>query len=241
MKFNIFKNESFKTIFLAIFIALLIRSFLIEPFNIPSGSMKPTLLVGDFLFVKKWSYGYSKHSLPFSIPIIKDRVFSRPPNRGDIVVFKTPSDNKTDYIKRVIGIPGDKIQLKNGVVFLNDNPLTKIQTGDFIDKDVYNNKIIIQKFKENIANKNYETLDLIKGGIADNTGIYKVPDKHFFVLGDNRDNSTDSRFSNVGFIHEKNLVGKAWVIFFSLENSYFYEIWKWPKSIRYNRLFSLIT
>ena len=118
--------------------------------------------------------------------------------------------------------------------------MTKIQTENFIDIDIYNNKKIIQKFKENIGEKNYETLDLIKGGIADNTGIYTVPNKHFFVLGDNRDNSTDSRFNNVGFIHEQNLVGKAWIIFFSLENSYFYEIWKWPKSIRYNRLFSSI-
>ena len=130
--------ESLKTIFIAIFIALLIRSFIAEPFNIPSGSMKPTLLIGDYLFVKKWSYGYSKHSLPFSLPLINNRIFYKKPNRGDIAVFKTPEDNKTDYIKRIIGLPGDSIQLINGIVFINNIPLSKIQINNFIERD-YNN------------------------------------------------------------------------------------------------------
>ena len=119
--------SNFKSISLAILIALLIRAFIAEPFNIPSGSMKPNLLVGDFIFVSKWSYGYSKHSLPFSIPIIPKRIFSHIPDRGDIVVFKTPEDNRTDYIKRIIGLPGDKIKISNGVVILNNSPLSQIE------------------------------------------------------------------------------------------------------------------
>ena len=255
------KFESLKTIFIAIFIALLIRSFIAEPFNIPSGSMKPTLLIGDYLFVKKWSYGYSKHSLPFSLPLIKNRIFYTQPERGDIAAFKTPEDNKTDYIKRIIGLPGDRIQVINGIVFLNDIALTKIQINDFIEKD-YNNivefklaiklnifsnisiseegEVGVSQFEEFLGNKKYRTLDVHNTSISDNTNIFVVPDNYFFVLGDNRDNSQDSRFQIPGFIPINNLVGKAWIVFFSLENSRFFEIWKWPKAIRYSRIFSLI-
>ena len=233
--------SSIKTIFIAVFIALIIRSFFIEPFNIPSGSMKPTLLIGDFLFVKKWSYGYSKHALPFSIPIFKNRIFYKQPLRGDIVVFKTPEDNKTDYIKRVIGLPGDKIKITNGVVFLNNSPISKIQINDFQDIDFFGNKIKINQYKEILIEKEYNTIELEESSLGDNTSVYTVPDKHFFVMGDNRDNSQDSRFSSPGFIPIENLVGKAWFIFFSLENSRFYEIWKWPKSIRYSKILSKIT
>jgi len=234
------KFESLKTIFLAILLALIIRSFIIEPFNIPSGSMKPTLLIGDYLFVKKWAYGYSKHSLPFSIPLINKRVFYSEPKRGDIAVFKTPSDNKTDYIKRIIGLPGDEIRIKNGVVFLNNDPINKIQVNDFIDYDKLNREISYEQFKEKISNKSFRVIEMNAKGIGDNTPLYIVPENNFFVLGDNRDNSQDSRFSNVGYIPKENLVGKAWIVFFSLKNSYFFEVWKWPKSIRYNRIFSKI-
>tara|TARA_B110000014_G_C20079980_1_gene564215 strand:+ start:272 stop:994 length:723 start_codon:yes stop_codon:yes gene_type:complete len=233
--------HSIKTIILAIFIALIIRSFFTEPFNIPSGSMKPTLLVGDFLFVKKWSYGYSKHSLPFSLPIIKNRIFYKEPSRGDIVVFKTPEDNRTDYIKRVIGVPKDKIEIKNGIIFLNDSPVSQIQINNFEEIDLFGNKIQIDQYKEILLDKEYNTIDLNKFGIADNTNIYIVPDSHFFVMGDNRDNSQDSRFSTPGFIPKENLVGQAWFVFFSLENSRFYQIWKWPKSIRYSKILTKIS
>ena len=239
MKINS-KYESLKTILLAVFIALLIRTFIAEPFNIPSGSMKPTLLIGDYLFVKKWSYGYSKHSLPFSLPLIKERIFYNIPIRGDVVVFKTPEDNKTDYIKRIIGLPGDKIRIIEGVVFINENVITKIQVEDFIEKNEIGEKTKIPQFEEYLFNKKHYTLDLINNSIADNTNFYIVPKNHFFVMGDNRDNSQDSRFRNVGFVPADNLVGKAWIIFFSLENSRFYELWKWPKSIRFNRIFSSI-
>jgi len=233
--------DSIKTIFYAIFIALLIRSLIVEPFNIPSGSMKPTLLVGDFLFVKKWSYGYSKHSLPFSLPIIKNRIFYNLPTRGDVAVFKTPSDNKTDYVKRIIGLPGDKVKILNGVVYLNSKAISKIQINNFVDIDKYNNISNIAQFEEKISGKIYRTLDINYDGMYDNTIEYLVPEDHFFVLGDNRDNSQDSRFlKSVGFIPKENLVGKAWFIFFSLKNSRFYEIWKWPKSIRGSRIFQLI-
>ena len=139
-------KSNVKSISLAIFIALLIRSFIAEPFNIPSGSMKPNLLVGDFIFVSKWSFGYSKHSLPFSLPIIPNRIFSKMPNRGDVVVFKTPQDNRTDYIKRVIGLPGDKIRIKKGQIIINDNLILRKKDNDFIDVDKNNNKSRVRQY-----------------------------------------------------------------------------------------------
>ena len=238
------KENSFfsnlKSIGLAVFIALLIRSFVAEPFNIPSGSMKPNLLVGDFIFVTKWSYGYSKHSLPFSIPLIPKKIFSNIPNRGDIVVFKTPEDNRTDYIKRVIGLPGDKIRVTNGEIYLNENKILRKKLNDFIDND--KNAFIkrIRKYQEYHDDLTFEVLDIMDDGIADNTKLFLVPEGHFFVMGDNRDNSQDSRFKTVGFIPIENLVGKARFIFFSLENSRFLEIWKWPNAIRFKRLFKYI-
>ena len=231
-----------KSILLAIFIALMIRSFIIEPFNIPSGSMKPNLLVGDFLFVTKYSYGYSKHSLPFSIPLIPSKIFSSTPKRGDVVVFKTPLDNKTDYIKRVIGLPGDKIKIENGVLSVNNKVIYKKKIKDFVDIDNNSKKSRIRQYKEYFFELEFNILDITDNGIADNTILYLVPKGHFFVMGDNRDNSQDSRFLNsVGYIPLENIVGKAQFIFFSLENSRFYEIWKWPFSIRYDRIFKKIT
>ena len=230
--------SNIKSISFAIFIALIIRSFLAEPFNIPSGSMKPNLLVGDFLFVSKWSYGYSKHSLPFSIPLIPSAIFRSMPNRGDIVVFKTPQDNRTDYIKRVIGLPGDKIKIINGEIQLNENMIIRKKIEDFVDVNKLGGKKRIRQYKEFFFNKEVDVLDIMDNGMVDNTIMYVVPEDHFFVMGDNRDNSQDSRFTNVvGFIPIENLVGKAQFIFFSLENSRFLEIWKWPYAIRFNRLF----
>ncbi len=233
--------SNLKSIIFAIFIALLIRSFIFEPFNIPSGSMKPNLLVGDFIFVSKWSYGFSKHSLPFSMPLIPKKIFSKIPSRGDVVVFKTPQDNRTDYIKRIIGLPGDTIELKDGILFINNVEINRKKTNDFIDNDKNVQQKRVRKYIEYIFNKEIEVLDLIDNGVADNTQLYKVPDNYFFVMGDNRDNSQDSRFINsVGFIPFENLVGKAQLIFFSLENSRFIEIWKWPSAIRYDRIFKKI-
>ena len=236
---NIFSN--LKSIVLAVFIAIIIRSFIFEPFNIPSGSMKPNLLVGDFIFVSKWSYGFSKHSLPFSIPIIPNKIFNKYPKRGDVVVFKTPADNRTDYIKRLIGLPGDKIQLVDGLIIINGKKILKRKIPDFIDIDKFYNFSRIRQYEEDFFNKEIKILDKIDNGPVDNTNEYIVPKDHFFVMGDNRDNSQDSRFLfTVGYIPEKNLIGKAQFIFFSLENSRFLEFWKWPKAIRFNRIFKKI-
>ncbi len=238
------KNSIFgnlKSIFIAIFIALLIRSFIFEPFNIPSGSMKPNLLVGDFIFVSKYSYGFSKHSLPFSIPLIPGKIFSNTPERGDVVVFKTPENNRTDYIKRVIGLPGDKIEIKNGIIFINGSEILRKKLNDFIDTDNKTSNKRVRMYNEYFFNKEINILDITDNGIADNTQLFNVPQNHFFVMGDNRDNSQDSRFiSTVGFIPYENLVGKAQFIFFSLENARFLQIWKWPNSIRYERIFQKI-
>jgi len=237
-KDNFFSN--LKSVGLAVFIALLIRSLIAEPFNIPSGSMKPNLLVGDFIFVSKWSYGYSKHSLPFSIPLIPKKIFSKIPNRGDIVVFKTPEDNRTDYIKRVIGLPGDKIRIVNGEIRLNDSIIVRKKMNDFLDNDKKSSMKRVRKYKEYHEDLNFEILDIMDNGISDNTELFIVPEGYFFVMGDNRDNSQDSRFKTVGFIPFDNLIGKARFIFFSLENSRFLEIWKWPKAIRGSRIFKTI-
>ena len=238
------KNSFFsnlKSIFIAIFVALIIRSFIFEPFNIPSGSMKPNLLVGDFIFVSKYSYGFSKHSLPFSIPLIPGKIFSSEPERGDVVVFKTPENNRTDYIKRVIGLPGDKIEIKNGIIFINGSEILRKKLNDFIDTDNKTSNKRVRMYNEYFFNKEINILDITDNGIADNTQLFNVPENHFFVMGDNRDNSQDSRFiSTVGFIPYENLVGKAQFIFFSLENARFLQIWKWPNSIRYERIFQKI-
>ena len=238
------KNSFFgnlKSIFIAIFIALLIRSFIFEPFNIPSGSMKPNLLVGDFIFVSKYSYGFSKHSLPFSIPLIPGKIFANTPERGDVVVFKTPENNRTDYIKRVIGLPGDKIEIKNGIIFINGSEILRKKLNDFIDTDHKTSNKRVRMYNEYFFNKEINILDITDNGIVDNTQLFNVPENHFFVMGDNRDNSQDSRFiSTVGFIPYENLVGKAQFIFFSLENARFLQIWKWPNSIRYERIFQKI-
>ena len=238
-KSSFFSN--IKSILIAIIIALFIRSFFAEPFNIPSGSMKPNLLVGDFIFVSKWSYGYSKHSLPFSLPLIPGKIFAQIPERGDIVVFKTPQDNRTDFIKRVIGLPGDKIKIIDGQIEINNNLIIRKKNEDFIDIDRKGNAKRIRKYLEYFDTLEFETLDIMDNGIVDNTPLYVVPKNHFFVMGDNRDNSQDSRFINsVGYVPMDNLVGKARFIFFSLENSRFLQIWKWPKAIRFDRLFKSI-
>ena len=245
------KSENFfLSLVWIILLALIFRAFLFQSYNIPSGSMLKNLLVGDYIFVSKYTYGYSKHSLPFSIHLIPNRIFSSEPMRGDVVVFKLPSDGKTDYIKRVIGMPGDKIQIINGEVYINNQRLSYKEIGVYEDNNLINRKKKalgcrnekLKILEETLPNgKSYNILNSDITSYADNTGIYNVPKDHFFVMGDNRDNSQDSRFiSTVGFIPYENLVGKAQFIFFSLENARFLQIWKWPYSIRYERIFQKI-
>jgi len=243
MKDKNFIIENTKTLFYALIIALFIRSLFLQPFYIPSSSMEPNLLVGDRLFVTKYSYGYSKHSFPFSPPIFKGRFFFSEPERGDVVVFKTPADNRTDYIKRLIGLPGDKIQFIDSNLYLNNSEIfkTRISKNDVIYCG--ERKISVFTFQEELENgKKFKTVYL-KDFSFQNTDIFEVPENHYFFLGDNRDCSKDSRFlSSVGYVHKDNLVGKAQFIFFSSDKSIgnFFDFWKWDKSLRLNRLFKKI-
>ena len=244
------KNENFfLSLVWIVLIALIFRAFLFQSYNIPSGSMLKNLLVGDYIFVSKYTYGYSKHSLPFSIPLIPNRIFSSNPVRGDVVVFKLPSDGKTDYIKRVIGVPGDKVQIINGEVYINNQRLSYKEIGIYEDNNLINRKRKtlgcrnekLKILEETLPNgKSYNILDSDITSYADNTAIYNVPEGHFFVMGDNRDNSQDSRYiKSVGFIPFDNLVGRAELIFFS---------WNCRKigqkncktSIEWGRIFKLI-
>ncbi|SKA36055.1 signal peptidase I [Consotaella salsifontis] len=228
-------GETVKVIVQALLLALVIRTFLFQPFSIPSGSMMPTLLVGDYLFVSKWSYGYSHFSLPLSPDLFSGRILASEPERGDIVVFRKPNEVDTDYIKRLIGLPGDRVQMRNGVLYLNDEPVKREPAGMFIADDGTE----VQQYRETLPNGvSYITLDLNPNSTADNTREFLVPAGHYFMMGDNRDNSLDSRF-DVGYVPFENLVGKARVIFFSIEGDDSpFEIWKWPTELRPSRIFT---
>jgi len=233
--------ENGRTIFYALLIALVIRALLFQPFNIPSGSMIPTLLIGDYLFVSKYSYGYSRHSFPLSPPFFDGRIFGSEPSRGDVVVFKVPTDNRTDYIKRLIGLPGDTIQMKSGVLYLNDRPVPRVRVEDFVGRDEFGNVRRVPQYRETLPDgATYITQDLIDQGLLDNTGLYIVPAGHYFMMGDNRDNSNDSRVpSAVGYVPFENLVGKAQFIFFSTDGSArLWQFWRWPSAIRWSRMFT---
>jgi signal peptidase I len=233
--------ENIKVIIQALILAMLIRTVLFQPFTIPSGSMMPTLLVGDYIFVNKFAYGYSKYSLPFSPDIFSGRLFGSDPKRGDIVVFRFPPNPDIDYIKRCIGLPGDRIQVTDGVLYVNGKPVPKVADGSFTSDYKLDPGEDVPVFRETLDNgKTFDTLDQSPVSRGDNTREFIVPEGHYFMMGDNRDNSLDSRF-DVGFVPAENLVGRASVIFFSLGNdTSFREIWKWPTNMRWDRLFKVV-
>jgi len=234
-------GETVSVIVQALLLALVIRTLFFQPFSIPSGSMRPTLLEGDYLFVTKWAYGYSRHSLPFSPPIFSGRIWGAAPERGDVAVFKFPPNPSVDYIKRVIGLPGDRIQVKDGQLFINGAVVPREKVGQIDNPDVTEVDRPVDVYRETLPNGvSFDTLDLTPNGIGDETREFAVPPGHYFMMGDNRDNSSDSRFQ-VGFVPEENLVGRANVIFFSIAGgSSPLEIWRWPSEIRPSRFFNVV-
>ena len=249
--------ENVKTVLIALAIALFIRTFLFQPFNIPSGSMIPTLKVGDYIFVSKYSYGYSQHSFIFDMVPFSGRVFGAEPERGDVAVFRNDKDQGKDYIKRVVGLPGDQIEVVQGVLKINGTPVTRVRLDD---EQVYapaaQEHMSVRQYRETLPNGvTFDTWDLcpsLNGGFpvsttcARDTGDDRrpiiIPTGHYFMMGDNRDNSQDSRFpSRVGLVPADKLIGRADLVFFSTDGSAaIWEVWKWPFAIRWGRLFSSI-
>lgn len=228
-------GETLSVVVQALILAVILRTLFFQPFSIPSGSMKDTLLVGDYLFVSKFSYGYSKYSLPFAPDLFDGRIWSSEPERGDVAVFKFPPNPNIDYIKRVVGLPGDKIQMIDSVLYINGQAVKRERSGLFTDDETGQ---IVQSYKETLPNGvTYSTLD-VNLSSTDNTRVFEVPEGHYFMMGDNRDNSSDSRLS-VGFVPLENFVGKANVIFFSIRNEkHPLAIWEWPSNLRFERLFN---
>ncbi len=234
-------GETVSVVVQAVLLALVIRSVLFQPFSIPSGSMRPTLLEGDYLFVTKWAYGYSRHALPFSPNLFSGRIWSGEPERGDVAVFKFPPNPSIDYIKRVIGLPGDRIQVRDGLLRINGAPIRRELIDRIDDEDVTERVGPVDVYRETLPNGvSYRTLDLSKGTPGDDTREFIVPEGHYFMMGDNRDNSTDSRF-NVGYVPADHLVGRANIIFFSIAGGASpLEVWKWPSLARPSRLFNRV-
>ena len=236
-------NETVKTVVYAVLIALLVRTFTFQPYNIPSGSMIPTLLVGDYLFASKFAYGYSRYSFPIDLPIFSGRILAQAPKQGDVVIFKLPKDNSTDYIKRLIGLPGDRLQVKHGQLYINDVAVPRRQIDDFVDTDIFGNEHHSRRFIETLPDGvEHPILQVGDEGRLDNTDVYTVPPHHYFMMGDNRTNSSDSRVLDlVGYVPEENLEAKAELIFFSLdEGTHFWEVWDWPVALRVSRMFNLV-
>ena len=231
------KFEFIKTIVIAGALALGFRSLLFEPFNIPSGSMIPTLLVGDYLFVSKYSYGYSRYSFPFGMAPFDGRVFETSPERGDVAVFRQPQNESVAFIKRIVGLPGDRMQVTDGILRINDVAVNRVRKGFATASDGYN-VIRFAVYQETLPNgKSYLTQERSDDDVLDNTNVFLVPEGHYFMMGDNRDNSRDSRTTSVGMVPAENLIGRAERLFFSHNSSaHLWEIWKWPFAIRYGRL-----
>jgi len=229
-----------ENIIAALLLAVLIRSFLYEPFHIPTGSMRPSLKEGDFIIVSKYDFGYSKYSFPFSFNIFNGRIFdSKKPSRGDVIVFRVPANPKINYIKRLIGLPGDRIQVINGIVYINDVAMSQLYL-DEVAKDDNDKNGVVKEYEETLDNgKKYPILSESDYAAGDNTPVFVVPDDHYFFLGDNRDNSLDSRFEETGFIPRENIIGKAIIIFFSFRGNVL-KFWQYNKTIHFDRIFRII-
>ncbi len=230
--------ENVKTIIYAALIAVVIRTFLFEPFFIPSGSLVPTLLIGDYIFVDKFAYGYTHFSFPFSPPLFHGRIPAGMPKRGAVVVFRLPRDTSIDYVKRVIGLPGDRIQVTGGELFINGVQVPRSEVGPYTDtSDGY--PIVVQQFSETLpGGRTHAILKATSEGFMNNTPVYTVPPGDLFMMGDNRDNSLDSRvLDDVGYVPVENVLGPASIIFFSIDLQHpWYQFWEWPFEIRWNRL-----
>ena len=233
--------NNFKALFWALIIAGVIRTFAIEPFKIPSGSMKPNLLVGDFLFVSKWDYGYSRYSFPFGFPPFKGKIFESNPERGDIIVFKLPGQENINYVKRLGGLPGETIKVVNGKIYLKTENSTDFEVLDQIEDGFFYDDQYGKEIQQLIENE-YRILNITNDGPLDYTPEYEIPNDKFFFMGDNRDNSSDSRIlSGVGFVPKVNIVGKVWFIWFSVDTDFsLSKFWNLPFHIRYDRLFNII-
>lgn len=237
--------ETIRVVIYALLLALVVRTLLFQPFNIPSGSMIPTLLVGDYLFVSKYTYGYSKYSIPLSPPLFEGRIWGSEPKRGDVAVFKLPRDNSSDYIKRIVGLPGDRVQMRGGELYVNGEKTRLERIADFANRDMQGRVSNAPRFLETLpGGVKHQVLDIIPNSFTDNTPEFTVPENHYFMVGDNRDNSSDSRVpgSGVGFVPFENLIGKAQIIFFSIEgDTRFWQIWRWPGALRWHRMFRPIS
>ena len=231
--------ENWLSFLWALLIALAIRTIIFEPYSIPSGSMKPNFLVGDYLFVSKFPYGISNASFPLEPALFQGRFFEfTQPQRGDVIVFKSPHNRYTNYIKRLIGLPGDEIQLKNAVIYINGQMVQRKEAGTFTDTD----GLILNRYIETLPNNiSYYVLDDPRINDFENTDIYKVPAGHYFFMGDNRNHSADSRYGNypIGFVPKEKLIGRAEMIIFSNPDSIL-EVWKWPFNFNKERFFNKV-
>ncbi|MBB3810713.1 signal peptidase I [Pseudochelatococcus contaminans] len=236
--------DTVKIVAQALLIALVVRSLLFQPFNIPSGSLIPTLLIGDYLFVSKYAYGYSRFSFPFGLIPFEGRILGAEPKRGDVAVFKLPKDESTDYIKRVIGLPGETVQMIDGRLYINGKIVDRELAGTYRDdEDSPGTGPEVAKYTEMLPGGTSHTIIERYGdrGPWDNTPLYKVPEGHYFMMGDNRDNSADSRdLSAVGFVPLDNFVGRAEVLFFSIDGAPAWQLWRWPDAVRWDRIFKRV-
>ena len=237
--------EIVKTVVYALLIALVLRVIFFQPFTIPSASMEPNLYQGDYIIISKYSYGWSRHSIPFSPPLFNGRIFFHPPHRGDIVVFKLPSDTKVDYVKRLIGLPGDRIQMRHGLLYVNDQLVPRQPMSPVKALVPPGFEAEVARYRETLAGKSYVTQDFGTDAEYDDTDTYVVPEGYYFMMGDNRDNSSDSRVpparGGVGYVPAENLEGKAQIILLSWKpGASIFKPWTWVLDLRPSRFFTLL-